>query len=423
MAWPSALAAMPATARVAATADTRDLADARGMRVHLCRGPHQRGWCGRPTNAVNGRVASAADVPSAACGGPVLTSSDMRRGSHVVDDGPVPSVIVRLLVAVSLVIGSPVAGFVSPTPGPSAAPSVTPAAFPADGTATPPPSASPAGYVLAPPLDASDPPAYRPSGPPTVSTRRHGVLLELWVADTTLDQGQWLQAHVRVTNLRRTPIARYCTGIVWTQDTGSVFDAGRTWSGIAGTFKERWLAANDFVRLIDAHSDLRPRREGCGDEGQTFRQPPGGVVEETVVGLPRYEKADQPLPGGAFTIGVDFSPGTRRDPDSWAVSVPMTLAGGPVGYPTPGSLVDVALGDPAFLAFLARKADTHGGWDNLNSILWQPPYPELLGMASPDVPARGILEIGMLTDDSDPPDGGWVRIDPWTGTTYGFYSQ
>ena len=44
-------------------------------------------------------------------------------------------------------------------------------------------------------------------------------------------------------------------------------------------------------------------------------------------------------------------------------------------------------------------------------------------MASPDVPARGILEIGLLTDDSQPPDGGRVRIDPWTGASYGFYSQ
>ena len=240
--------------------------------------------------------------------------------------------------------------------------------------------------------------------------------------DKTLEQGQWLKLHVRITNLRDTPIRRFCDGIGWDIDTSSIFAPGVTWTGIAGTFKEHWMREYPLVIVQDAFTDYRPRKQGCGgDVGQYFQQPPGGVIEQTVVGLPRYQPADQPLPGGTFTVGVGFLPGIHGRPMLAEVSVPVTLAGGPVDYPAPGSLVDAALATPGFIEFLEQVPDDRQ-WANTTAAFWSPPYPVQPRFDPARQAPQGIMEIGLFADAPGADGYGEVIVDPWTGQSFGFHA-
>jgi hypothetical protein len=314
-----------------------------------------------------------------------------------------------LLSALLLAVGSPL-----PSIEPNGSPLLPSGSPVPDGLTRP---------ILAPGLDASDPPNYRPTGPPSAKVRERGVRVELWVDDTTLDQGQWLKAHVRITNLRPTAIRRYCDGIVWTTDTSSIFDTGMEWTGVAATFKRAWLdEENDLIDALDEYSDYRPRNKRCGgDIGRFFDLPPGGIIEQTVVGLPRYRLADQPLPGGTFTISSGFVPAASRRTILGNITVPVTLAGGPVVHPTPGSLVDRALETPGFNTWLEQVPDptlwinAYGGW-------WdQPPYPTQARFDAARAAPNGILEIGLFRDIA--PGFGQVVVDPWTSDTFGFTAE
>jgi hypothetical protein len=86
-------------------------------------------------------------------------------------------------------------------------------------------------------------PRFRPRGAPTVSTPQHGIKLELWVKDATLDPGQWLLAHLRVTNVGDRTIRHTgtfegldCPPISTRADTSDLFDPGLTWTGVAAAY-------------------------------------------------------------------------------------------------------------------------------------------------------------------------------------------
>src|SRR4051794_10750702 len=102
--------------------------------------------------------------------------------------------LVLALVAMLAVGGSATAQ----SPSPSAVPSTGPSASPA-----PTPFPWP---TLAPPEDEPRLVPFQPSGPADARGQRFGVVVELWLASPTVSQGEWSQAHVRVTNTREDPV-------------------------------------------------------------------------------------------------------------------------------------------------------------------------------------------------------------------------
>ena len=193
-------------------------------------------------------------------------------------------------------------------------------------------------------------PRFRPRGTPAVSTTRNGIKLELWVKDDTLRPGQWLLAHLRVTNVGDRVIRHNgkfegldCPPISTRADTSDLFDPGLTWTGVAATYKERFFRDGLLTRAGFAIPRYA-RGNGCGDVGQAGRLRPGDVEDIPLAGMPRYWLRDQPLPPGTIHLTVGFD-GSRRT-DRVSVSTDVELAGDPVAYPSPGQLVDAALSTP-----------------------------------------------------------------------------
>lgn len=309
----------------------------------------------------------------------------------------------------------------SGSPGPSAVPS---ASLPSG--ASPMPSVAPVRPDLAEPLDASGPPSYRPQGDPSATAEAGGVRVELWVRDTTLRQGQWLRTYLRVTNIGDRRLRRICEGLDFRADVSSLFDPGESWTGVADTFKQQWLAESGLVSLRARLRDYRPSSGRCrGDMGRALTLRPGDSIGGAFVAMPRYGLRGQPLPGGTFSVSAGYRPdvGPRAH-----VIAPVTVAVELEGadtfrYPSPGQLADTALREPAFLDFLERYPDP-AGWANTGTTFWPrqpyPPQPRLdPARGAPD----GILDITLYTNDLNVPWVGGVVVDPWTGESLGAYTE
>ena len=268
-------------------------------------------------------------------------------------------------------------------------------------------------------------PRFTPRGAPTVRTTKDGIKLELWVKDDTLRPGQWLLAHLRVSNVGDRTIRHNgkfegldCPPISSRADTSDLFDPGLTWTGVAATYKERFFRDGLLTRMgfgIPRYA----RGNGCGDVGQAGRLRPGDVEDIPLAGMPDYWLRDQPLPPGTIHLTVGFD-GSRRA-DRVSVSTDVELAGEPVAYPSPGQLVDAALMSPGFIETLERLPDPKD-WANAHVSSWMkkayPPQPRLEGARdAPD----GIIEIMQFFTGSDAGTPFMVNavIDPWTAESYG----
>jgi hypothetical protein len=268
-------------------------------------------------------------------------------------------------------------------------------------------------------------PRFTPRGAPTVRTTKDGIKLELWVQDATLRPGQWLLAHLRVSNVGDRVIRHNgkfeglaCPPVRVRTDTSDLFDPGLDWTGAAATYKERFFRDGLLTRAglsIPGYASSG----GCSDIGQAGRLEPGDVEDIPLAGMPSYWLRDQPLPPGTIHLSVGFD-GSRRA-DRVSVSTDVELAGDPVAYPSPGQLVDAALMSPGFIETLERQPDPRD-WVNTNIAWWKkrpyPPQQRLLGAR--DAPG-GILEVGLFFDDSDDsaPFALSAVIDPWTAESYG----
>lgn len=328
-----------------------------------------------------------------------------------------------------IVLAVPVAAQTVPTPSPDvprvpAGPSVSVAPVRSAGPFPSGPVA-PARPSLAQPLDASDPPSYRPRGEPTAVAEADGVRVELWVRDATLRQGQWLRTYVRVTNVSGHRLRRWCDGLDFHADTHDLFAPGLAWSGVEGDFKQRWLAESGLTTVESRMLDYRPAGESCrGDVAARFPFPAGHSIGAAFVALPRYRLRDQPLPGGTFTITAGYQPDLGRAPDVIApVSTTITLEGEPFPFPSPGDLADRALGEADFRAFLAMYPDP-ATWANTGASFWEdPPYPPQPRLDGARGAPDGILEVNLYTNDLNTPWVGGVVLDPWTGESFGAYTQ
>jgi hypothetical protein len=268
-------------------------------------------------------------------------------------------------------------------------------------------------------------PRFTPRGAPTVRTTENGIALELWVKDDTLRPGQWLLAHLRVSNVGDRTIRHNgkfegldCPPISTRADTSDLFDAGSTWTGVAATYKERFFRDGLLTRAGFAIPRYA-RGNGCGDVGQAGRLRPGDVEDIPLAGMPRYWLRDQPLPPGTIHLTVGFE-GSRRS-DRVSVSTDVTLAGDPVAYPAPGQLVDAALSTPGFIETLERLPDPRD-WANTHVSSWmKKPYPLQPRLDGARDAPDGILEVDQFLsgrDDSSPFVVTAV-IDPWTAESYG----
>ncbi len=268
-------------------------------------------------------------------------------------------------------------------------------------------------------------PRFTPRGTPTVSTKKDGLKLELWVRDETLRPGQWLLAHLRVSNVGDRTIRHNgnfedldCAPISTRADTTDLFDPGRTWTGAAATYKERFFRDGLLTRTgfwIPRYA----RGNGCGDVGQAGRLRPGDVEDIPLAGMPRYWLRDQPLPPGSIHLTVGFD-GNRRQ-DRVSVSTDVELDGDPVDYASPGEIVDAALSTPGFVETLERLPDPKA-WANAHVGHWnKPPYPPQPRLdGARDAPA-GILEVTQFFagSDRDAPFVVEAIIDPWTAESDG----
>ncbi len=300
---------------------------------------------------------------------------------------------------------------------------------PACGIAIAPQAPGVARPVLSKPIEEGKrTPRFRPHGAPTVSTTKNGIKVELWVKDPTLRRGQWLLAHLRVSNVSHRTIrhnGRFedldCPPISVRADTSDLFDPGRTWTGAAATYKKRFF--RDGILLRTGLSIPKyARGNGCGDVGQAGRLKPGAVEDVPLAGLPRYGLRKQPLPPGAIHISAGFE--GSRSTDRVSVSTDVTLAGGPVDYPSPGQLVDAALSTPGFVETLERQPDPRD-WANAHVATWlKRPYPRQPRLAGARGAPEGILEIGQFFSgsDVDTPFVVGAVIDPWTAESYGAYA-
>jgi hypothetical protein len=280
--------------------------------------------------------------------------------------------------------------------------------------------------VLADPIVADDePPRFRPRGAPTATATANGLRLDLWVQDPTLEQGQWLLAHARVTNLGRNAI-RYvdrferqdCPPLRYTADVSDLFDPGRTWTGIAARYKERFIGESPLLR-----APLRsPTCDRTGaDVGIGKRLEPGASLDVPLAGMLAYMLAGQPLPPGAIHVTVAYQDPRPRRPDLVAVTTDVTLDGDPVSYPSPGQLVDAALATPGFVDALALAPDPTD-WANADD--WWPtsPYPPQPHLDGARDAPDGIVEIEQIVgSDIEVPFMVGAALDPWTGESFGSY--
>ena len=210
-----------------------------------------------------------------------------------------------------------------------------------------------------------------------------------------------------------------CPPISVVADTSGLFDVGRTWTGSAGVFKRRWLASG-ILQRASLWIPARDRGDGCGDVGYVNTLQPGQVVDIPLAGLPAYGLKQQPLPPGTIHVTVSMY-GTGQHKRLVSVGTDVTLGGRPVGYPSPGQLVDAALATPGFLEVL-EAAPPPAEWANPMLSSWlkrpYPPQPRLAG--AQDAP-QGIVELGWFFAGIHYPFMVGAVIDPWTGDVFSAY--
>ncbi len=337
-----------------------------------------------------------------------------------------------LILAGSTIVGTGPAGAQSPSLAP-----------------TPGLSASPFPYLTVPPAsEVPHGPRLVPAGKPDASVTRHGVRLELWQSSPTVAPGEWVRFAVRTTNLGRDSawqMSGECltSGTEMRADLRAVTPAGETWTGNAAAYKERvtrrsttewipgwrWLGELWATATAWAECTVMPGPLELGP-GQSRVEHFAWYAGDRL--SPESDRWTPPYPGTvAVTVEWPYlSRGARPRitnlrrvrTDPIRLEVPLTITGDGPGTPSLDELVDIALADPAWHAWV--EADpTRAGWSPyyVKANLWAGPgYPESF-VNTFDHP-NGILELEL---DQTRPDvtsmasgsmaSGSILLDPWTG--------
>jgi hypothetical protein len=287
---------------------------------------------------------------------------------------------------------------------------------------------------------------FEPQGLPDAVGRRHGVVVRLWLEHPRVEQGEWIQAVVRTTNSRSGPVWMWphACGTSSTRidiDLRPIVEPGVAQTGKAQAFKRR---AVNRSGAVDANfSEYEPpatatiwRFVECMPVVPTpwIRLRPGATMTERFAwyparGMDNLEERYQPLSPGKVPVtaiwhyaGHGARPRASQDLVRRSPRRPITatasleLAGVDPGTPSVPGLVDRALADPRFRAWVEAHADGEH-WDVYVSE-WSPETPlrqqRWRGLAG-RVP-NGFVEI-MLAQKIPGLEYqlGSALLDPWTG--------
>lgn len=293
-----------------------------------------------------------------------------------------------------------------------------------------------------------------PSGRPTASTTDRGIRLDLWLSSTEAGPGDWVQAIVRATNLgddtawvRAGDRCSPGTGTRVEVDLLPTTPMGIDQTGLAEAFKDRLLARGITDRFRspvtvfgrDATGMTVHVRAEC-----TFL--PSSLVEPILPGGTRTERfhwqAGRRDPYGPRGRLLPLFPGTAPVTLAWAfagrgahpgqerlerwirpmrVTSTIELTGDGPGTPSYPELIDAALADPDFGAWVAAHPFEKGWviWDTdlrpseYNAYLDRDRY-----LTADDAPDGALeLYVGASTRTDSPslhPQAG-IYVDPWTG--------
>jgi hypothetical protein len=305
----------------------------------------------------------------------------------------------------------------SPTPSASAPqatdqPSPTSVASPtAKPTPTPTPTEAP--QRTAPPR----------TGPPTATAERDGILVELWLPEDVARIGERTFAHVRVTNLG--PLAIEYEGNPCSESLGARLDytasapAGRSWPGIAGAFKARFLQEGSYgVRSFVNVERIDQEQRDCDTVGMPAYLEPATSLERTVA-LDLVGSPGRPIFSGPATALGRFAyrPGENEGEDVVEAEAPIRIDGERTPEYWIVDFVDRALAEPRFAEWLdQRPADT---WINTHSVAW----PNEDGDYPPDPcyerATDGALDIGLFREVPGVFEAGSVSLDLPSGDVLG----
>jgi hypothetical protein len=289
---------------------------------------------------------------------------------------------------------------------------------------------------------------FVPSGPPAATARRHGVVVRMWLSAPSVGQGEYVQALVRTTNTRTDPVWMWpgdCgdPGTVVRVDLSSVIRPGLPQDGQAAVYKRRAIRESG-VRT--GYFDRWEPRPGTADgthvivlaecTGVDFpaawmKLRPGATMEERFVWYPArsmdvQDVRWQPLPPGTVPVATSWyyvghgtrpRPGRERRPVHPIVATAaLGLTGVDPGTPSMPELVDRALADPEFAAWVERWDERRDSWVDVGG--WPgptyPPQPRMSGLAGKA--PNGIMEIGLQQRVPGVDYTlGVALVDPWTG--------
>ena len=370
--------------------------------------------------------------------------------------GPLSRTIRRatFVTALALVLTIPASGREAETVAPSTSPA------PSADAAAPEPVLTDDAFPyphLPPPTEVPLPAALQPEGRPDASTTRHGVRVELWLSSPIAEPGEWMQAVVRTTNLRRTP-AWSTPGECGGSTTGVGIDArldiptGVEQEGNAAEFKRRAVRKGqvrgagfderkDVLRwvtgsvsnggiwgFVECLGPLEPRRLG-----------PRASVTERFAWYPAssFDEDDgvwyQPLWPGTATVTASWrflGRGAKPRAAVWSelwrntrriqATMDIEIAGDGPGTPSIAELVDAALAEPRFGAWVdgdpSRESWTGVSWGSASG----PTYPHnLYAIGLEDAPPTGLVWLALdrvrVEPDRHHQLRGVATLDPWTG--------
>jgi hypothetical protein len=296
--------------------------------------------------------------------------------------------------------------------------------------------------TLPPPRHVPLPRQSQPSGRPDATRTRDGVKVELWLSSPSVAPGEWVQAVVRTTNVGKSP-TWYWPGECWTSgtrvrvDLSAIVPQGQPQSGNAATLKKAALAGE----LWDSFAHRRDARDGTVWPGDgrivvectnvttaALSLKPGATREERFAWYPAHsydgETWFQPLPPGPIEVTVSWpyvgrgerpkvQPGhSDRAVDPIEATATLQVTGAGPGTPSLADLVDIALVQPSFRAWVDAEPPIRR-MDQVSVLGWPgPTYEHHLFLASlKDAPRTGVLSIELDRGM----DRGIVFLDPWTG--------
>lgn len=350
---------------------------------------------------------------------------------------------VAVAAALCLLVASPtLAHDASAVPSPFPFPALSPSLEPSPSV-VPSPATFPWPTIPAP---VEDPDAeldlvpFTPSGRPAAIARQHGVVVRMWLSASSVGQGEWIQALVRTTNTRADPVWVWPGECLTSStsidvDLSSIIRPGLPQEGKAAAYKQRAIRASGVLRSGFQRWHPRPSESGvqvsawaeCG--GYTFppgwlKLRPGATTEERFVWYPAHLMGVrwQPLPPGTVTVQaawryVGHGPRSRPGRDDRPVHpivarAPVQLTGVDPGTPSVPELIDRALADPEFRAWVEAHPDDQRGWSADVVGRPGPNYGSGLAGKAPN----GVVEVS-LQQKVPGVDHlmGVALVDPWTG--------